>query len=507
MAGGDLRDGGAGLRRRLPRAQGLPSRAARPTTCARGRASRRARSSSTSTPEGPRRRQRARASRARSTSPAFRGRGRRAGRRAGCAPASASRSRPCSGSPTRTRAWSDARARARAAGVRGPDAAAVGAGHARVRDPARRAAPRGRHASSSTTSSSAPSATAARVSALRARVGLREERRGADWVVLATGGFASGGLELDSRWTARETALGLPVTGVPGPGEERFRPDYFDDQPIGARRRGGRTRELRPVDAAGERVFENVLVAGATLAGAEPWREKSGDGISLATGYRAAELICPRRPPRPRRARPRPRGAERMAIQHDDDVLGDAADARVARPLRQVHDLRDVLPGLQRDAAVPGAEVRRAAGRALPRRRRAVVGRLAGLLLGLRGLHPGLPAGRPHRRDQHPGPGEDEGDERACRCATACSARPTLAGRLGTPAAPLANWSLRQPPAAARARAGHRHRTTARRCRRSPGRTFQRWARKHARRRRRAQRVAYFHGCGDELLRAAARAR
>ena len=34
-----------------------------------------------------------------------------------------------------------------------------------------------------------------------------------------------------------------------------------------------------------------MLVAGATLAGAQPWREKSGDGISLATGHRAAELI------------------------------------------------------------------------------------------------------------------------------------------------------------------------------------------------------------------------
>ena len=50
-------------------------------------------------------------------------------------------------------------------------------------------------------------------------------------------------------------------------------------------------RELRPVDAAGERLYENVLVAGATLAGAEPWREKSGDGLSLSTGYRAAELV------------------------------------------------------------------------------------------------------------------------------------------------------------------------------------------------------------------------
>jgi glycerol-3-phosphate dehydrogenase subunit B len=39
-------------------------------------------------------------------------------------------------------------------------------------------------------------------------------------------------------------------------------------------------------------MVENVLVAGATLAGAVPWREKSGDGIALATGFRAAELIA-----------------------------------------------------------------------------------------------------------------------------------------------------------------------------------------------------------------------
>ena len=38
-------------------------------------------------------------------------------------------------------------------------------------------------------------------------------------------------------------------------------------------------------------MLENVLVAGATLAGAEPWKEKSGDGLSLATGHRAAELV------------------------------------------------------------------------------------------------------------------------------------------------------------------------------------------------------------------------
>ena len=45
---------------------------------------------------------------------------------------------------------------------------------------------------------------------------------------------------------------------------------------------------VRPVGADG---FENVLVAGATLAGAEPWKEKSGDGLSVSTGHMAAELV------------------------------------------------------------------------------------------------------------------------------------------------------------------------------------------------------------------------
>jgi len=129
-----------------------------------------------------------------------------------------------------------------------------------------------------------------RVTAVRARIGLRDAVHQADWVVLATGGFASGGVALDARWAASEVALGLPLTGVPAPGEARFGSDYFGPQPI-ARAGVAADAQLRPVDASGTRVHENVLVAGATLAGAEPWREKSGDGISLATGWRAAELI------------------------------------------------------------------------------------------------------------------------------------------------------------------------------------------------------------------------
>jgi len=129
-----------------------------------------------------------------------------------------------------------------------------------------------------------------RVRTLRVRVGLREVTYEPEWVVLATGGFSAGGLALDSSWVTHEVALGLPVAGAPAPGNERFGADYFGGQPMD--RVGVRTdHEQRPVGEDGGRVVENVLVAGATLAGAAPWREKSGDGIALATGLRAAELI------------------------------------------------------------------------------------------------------------------------------------------------------------------------------------------------------------------------
>jgi len=129
-----------------------------------------------------------------------------------------------------------------------------------------------------------------RVEAVRATAAGRQVDYRARWIVLATGGVASGGIALDSHWRARETALGLPVRGVPEPGDPRFGPDYFGEHAF-ARAGVAVDDGLRPVDGEGVRLLENVLVAGATLAGAQPWKEKSGDGVSLASGHRAAELI------------------------------------------------------------------------------------------------------------------------------------------------------------------------------------------------------------------------
>jgi glycerol-3-phosphate dehydrogenase subunit B len=123
-----------------------------------------------------------------------------------------------------------------------------------------------------------------RVTALRAETAGRETYFGARAVVLATGGFASGALALGSDWVVRETVLDLPVRGVPAPGSPRFGAHYFGEQPM-ARVGVAVDATLRAEGA------ENVFVAGAALPGAEPWREGSGEGISLTSGHRAAELV------------------------------------------------------------------------------------------------------------------------------------------------------------------------------------------------------------------------
>jgi glycerol-3-phosphate dehydrogenase subunit B len=128
-----------------------------------------------------------------------------------------------------------------------------------------------------------------RIEAVIAQTAARRVDYRARSFVLATGGFATGGLELDSAWAVRETVLDLPVAGVPAPGSRRFLPGYFDRHPLG--RAGLAVDEhLRPIGPAGA-VYENLHAAGATLAGAEPWREASGNGISLATGFAAARAI------------------------------------------------------------------------------------------------------------------------------------------------------------------------------------------------------------------------
>jgi glycerol-3-phosphate dehydrogenase subunit B len=131
-------------------------------------------------------------------------------------------------------------------------------------------------------------ATGGRITRVYADLDYRRAAYDARWFVLATGGVMTGGIELDSHRNIREKVFDLPVSALPSDGPP-YLPGYFEDHPMDAA--GVEVDEaMRPL-RGGEVVYENLRAAGATLAGAAPWKEKSGNGISLATGYAAAGSI------------------------------------------------------------------------------------------------------------------------------------------------------------------------------------------------------------------------
>jgi glycerol-3-phosphate dehydrogenase subunit B len=118
--------------------------------------------------------------------------------------------------------------------------------------------------------------------------GERSYRAGA--VVFAPGGFESGAITIDSHGRVRERSLGLPLVGVPADGVASFDANYWADHPI--MRAGVAVDErMRPVGRDGRAVYRNLYAAGGLLAGAAPWREKSGEGIAIASAFAAAEAI------------------------------------------------------------------------------------------------------------------------------------------------------------------------------------------------------------------------
>ncbi len=131
--------------------------------------------------------------------------------------------------------------------------------------------------------------TDGRLTGVLVRQAARTRALPADAVVLATGGFSAGGIELDSHGALHEVVLGLPVAGPPE-GERGLSSRHLDHQPLmaaGVAVNG----DGRPVDGDGAAVWANLWAAGSIVAGALPWREKSGEGIAIAGGYRAAAAI------------------------------------------------------------------------------------------------------------------------------------------------------------------------------------------------------------------------
>jgi len=148
-----------------------------------------------------------------------------------------------------------------------------------------------------------------RVTAVRSEGASREITIGCQELVLATGGVAGRGIEAGRDGSLVEVVADLPVAGPAAGGPDGAGPEgagfpeggdraafvgerFLGSHPIGAA--GVRVdAELRPLDATGSPLYENVRCVGGLLAGHDPTIEGSREGVALATAARAAEVLAP----------------------------------------------------------------------------------------------------------------------------------------------------------------------------------------------------------------------
>jgi glycerol-3-phosphate dehydrogenase subunit B len=130
-----------------------------------------------------------------------------------------------------------------------------------------------------------------RLAAVYSEAAAREQEHHARSFLLATGGVAGGGIRTDHAGAVWETALGLPLQAPNGRGEW-FASRFLAEGGHPIFRAGVLADErLRPLDGDGRVVYENVAVAGAALAGADPVRERCLSGLALATGWKAGKQL------------------------------------------------------------------------------------------------------------------------------------------------------------------------------------------------------------------------
>ena len=129
-----------------------------------------------------------------------------------------------------------------------------------------------------------------RVRSVSMTAAVRERVIRTNGLVLATGGIAGGGLVGLADGRLVEPILDLPVEAPPP--EQWLADDAFDPAGHPLEAAGIRTDgEMRPVDASGRVVLENVVVVGSTLAGQHYLSERCGDGVAIASGRRAAATL------------------------------------------------------------------------------------------------------------------------------------------------------------------------------------------------------------------------
>lgn len=131
--------------------------------------------------------------------------------------------------------------------------------------------------------------------ALVAETACGRRRFAAEAFVMATGGFMGGGF-LSSPGEARETVFGLPVLQADGSPLPARPEDWSDQNIFGSHAFASAgvmvNAAMSPLRIDGAPALTNVFFAGRSVGGYDFASEKSGNGVAVATAWRAALSAC-----------------------------------------------------------------------------------------------------------------------------------------------------------------------------------------------------------------------
>ncbi len=131
-----------------------------------------------------------------------------------------------------------------------------------------------------------------RIQWLESETGSRPLRHSARNYLLATGGILGGGILGERCGLIREVVFDLPLT-APKSRSHWLRPLFLDSRGHPVFQSGVAVdARFHPLDESGVPVYDNLWAAGAVLAHTDPIRERSREGIAIATAYAAAKAVA-----------------------------------------------------------------------------------------------------------------------------------------------------------------------------------------------------------------------
>jgi glycerol-3-phosphate dehydrogenase subunit B len=129
------------------------------------------------------------------------------------------------------------------------------------------------------------------VMAVHTEAAARQRSHRFDQYILATGGLLGGGLTTNFEGEVREVIFNLPVA-APLSRLKWFQREFMTENGHPIYQAGVRVNEnLQPVAGNGRPLYNNLYAAGSTLAHGDVIRERSLEGVALATGYKVGRGV------------------------------------------------------------------------------------------------------------------------------------------------------------------------------------------------------------------------